>query len=267
MPATSRHLLLIAVIGMVAWFARPTFGQPGVPLWTNHLVSAGGYDDLARSMAVDGQGNVFVTGCSLMSSFSTADYLTVGYSSTGPPLWTNRYDAGDEDVAADMAVDADSNVVVTGSSAGSGSGTDFATVKYSSAGAALWPNRYDGPAAGSDEAYAVATDKYGSVYVAGTSPGGDGSFDYAAIKYATVNAAPIPLQILRVGSGRALTWGDARFALQSAPAVTGNFTNVSGATSPYTNSGATAQQFFRLKANCVTPRLIQVEPEFGAPQF
>ena len=42
---------------------------------------------------------------------------------------------------------ASGNVFVTGSSAGigSGAGWDFATIKYSNAGASLWTNSYDGP--------------------------------------------------------------------------------------------------------------------------
>ena len=39
------------------------------------------------------------------------------------------------------------------------------------------------------------------------------------------------------------------FTLQSAPAATGIFTNISSATSPYTNSFTAPKQFFRLIAN------------------
>jgi hypothetical protein len=42
---------------------------------------------------------------------------------------------------------------------------------------------------------------------------------------------------------------DAGFCLQTTPAITGTFTNLSGATSPYTNPLTAAQQFFRLKKN------------------
>jgi hypothetical protein len=37
--------------------------------------------------------------------------------------------------------------------------------------------------------------------------------------------------------------------LQSAPAVTGTFTNLPAATSPYTNALTAPQQFFRLISN------------------
>src|SRR5882724_9729009 len=42
---------------------------------------------------------------------------------------------------------------------------------------------------------------------------------------------------------------NAGFNLQSAPAVTGTFTNLSGATSPYTNVTTGPQQFFRLRGD------------------
>ena len=57
----------------------------------------------------------------------------------------------------------------------------------------------------------------------------------------------IPLAYQRVGTNIVFTWGDPTFALQAAPDVTGVYTNVSGATSPYTNAVINSRQFFRLK--------------------
>ena len=42
-----------------------------------------------------------------------------------------------------------------------------------------------------------------------------------------------------------LSWTNAGFTLQSAPAVTGPFTYLPAATSPYTNPLTAPQQFFR----------------------
>ena len=55
-----------------------------------------------------------------------------------------------------MAVDSSGNVFVTGYSRGSGGDDDYATIAYSSAGVALWTNRYNGPGNGDDEATAAA---------------------------------------------------------------------------------------------------------------
>ena len=64
------------------------------------------------------------------------------------------------------------------------------------------------------------------------------------------------LSIVRSGSNAVLSWPSnylgfdfTGFNLQSAPAVSGPFTNIPGATSPYTNALTAAQQFYRLISN------------------
>src|SRR5437588_240122 len=61
--------------------------------------------------------------------------------------WVQRYNGpGDgDDVATAMVVDSAGNAFVTGYSLGSGTGYDYATMKYSPTGARLWLKRYDGP--------------------------------------------------------------------------------------------------------------------------
>ena len=57
---------------------------------------------------------------------------------------------------------------------------------------------------------------------------------------------PIPLDYQRVGNEVVLSWTNAAFSLQSGPSVQGTFTNVPGATSPYTNALSGVQAYFRL---------------------
>jgi uncharacterized repeat protein (TIGR03803 family) len=59
----------------------------------------------------------------------------------------------------------------------------------------------------------------------------------------------IPLTIQSLGNAVVLSWTDPAFALQAAPAVTGVYTNIQGATISYTNPTAGAQRFFRLKGD------------------
>jgi hypothetical protein len=89
-----------------------------------------------------------------------------------------------------VAVDGSNNVIVTGGSTGSGGDSDYATIKYSSAGVPLWTNRYNGPGNGDDYAYAVAVDGSNNVIVTGASTGSGGDSDYATIKY---SSAGVPL--------------------------------------------------------------------------
>jgi uncharacterized repeat protein (TIGR01451 family) len=58
---------------------------------------------------------------------------------------------------------------------------------------------------------------------------------------------PIPyLQGQWLNQQLILSWTNAGFSLQTAPSLPGTFTNIPGATSPYTNPATGSQQFFRL---------------------
>ena len=103
------------------------------------------------------------------------------------------------------------------------------------------------PGNGIDTAVAAAVDSAGGAYVTGYSLG-TGS-DYATISTFLGALLPVPLNYQILGRQLVLSWTNAAFSLQSSPAVTGVYTSISGATSPYTNPTSGAQQFFRLKAN------------------
>jgi hypothetical protein len=72
---------------------------------------------------------------------------------------------------------------VTGYSWGSGSGPDYATIKYYTNGDTAWVRRYDGSANNADYASAIALDSSNHVYVTGYSYGSGTNYDYATIKY------------------------------------------------------------------------------------
>jgi len=56
----------------------------------------------------------------------------------------------------------------------------------------------------------------------------------------------VPLSIQRSGNNVVVSWNDASLTLQSAPRVTGVYTNIAGATSPYTSSITGPQKYYRL---------------------
>lgn len=167
----------------------PSFAQLGVPLWTNRyngFTGPGAHPDEAYALATDGGGNVYVTGISRGNGTSN-DFATLKYSSAGVPLWTNRYNgpANQDDYANAVAANINDNIFVTGSSSGNGSSYDFATIAYSSAGMALWTNRYNGPGNGEDHAVAIAVDSNSNVVVTGYSLGNGTGINFATIKYSS----------------------------------------------------------------------------------
>lgn len=165
-------------------FAAPLFAQVDTA-WVRRYDGPDNSNDGAFAVAVDGSGNVYVTGYSIGSG-TDWDFATVKYDSDGATDWVKRYNGPGNytDVGVAIAVDGSGNVYVTGMSHGSGTGRDYATIKYYSDGDTAWVRRYDGLASGLDEATAIAVDGSGNVYVTGFSdPSGSYDYDYVTIKY------------------------------------------------------------------------------------
>src|SRR6266511_272811 len=167
-------------------YATIKYNSSGIQQWVARYDGPGNGTDLAFSIAVDGSGNVYVTGFSTGPA-SGYDYATIKYNSSGIQQWVARYngsDYGHNDAQA-MAIDGLGNVYVTGISwGGGGSGTfdDYATVKYDTSGTQQWFARYNGPGIFGDVGRAIAVDASGNVYVTGESMGSGSGYDYATIK-------------------------------------------------------------------------------------
>ncbi|MFZ1853078.1 MAG: SBBP repeat-containing protein, partial [Nitrosomonas sp.] len=117
------------------------YNSSGSFQWGTKYNGTGNGADTAYSLAVDGSGNVYVTGSSSGLGSGT-DYATIKYNSSGVQQWVQRYNGpgNGRDAAYSLAVDGSGNVHVTGLSAGSGTGDDFATIKYSQTGSLLTLN-------------------------------------------------------------------------------------------------------------------------------
>ncbi len=157
--------------------------------WVRRYHGTGNTSDYATALAIDNQGNVYVTGYS-NGSGSDLDYATVKYNSAGVQQWVARYNGigNYQDRADAIAVDTQGNVYVTGHCASSTYNMDYVTIKYNSNGDTLWVRRYDGPGNDADDAYAIAVDTSGNVYVTGQSYGSGTLWDYATIKYNSAGA-------------------------------------------------------------------------------
>jgi len=156
----------------------------GDTAWVRRYNGPSNYYDFGFAICVDTLGNVYVTGLS-SDSGSSFDYVTIKYNSDGDTLWLRRYNGpgSNDDWAHSITVDGQGNVYVTGESYGLSSRADYATIKYNSNGDTLWVRRYNGPGNNDDQAYAIAVDSQGNVYVTGESPDSGTFDDYATIKY------------------------------------------------------------------------------------
>lgn len=160
------------------------YNSAGVQQWVARYNGPADWHDGIFDIEVDDAGNVYVTGYSY-GALNGYDFMTIKYNSAGAQQWIARYNgpANRDDVAHEIAADAAGNVYVNGYSAGKTGNHDFLTVKYNSTGIVQWAARYNAKADSSDISYNIAVDGAGNVYVAGTSFGNNGNFDYVTIKY------------------------------------------------------------------------------------
>ena len=188
----------IYVAGSCAWhrwiidYLIIKYDSMGNMKWVQHY----DYDEsswlttnVAKTLAVDNSGNVYLTGYSKdVGEYSSSLYLTLKYDSNGNLLWNAIYDGpfNTIDVATAIKVDSAGNVFVTGHS-----GTHGATIKYDANGVQLWIDIYD------EQGYpyywpgffdAIAMDNSGNIYVIGRGLADNASnlsYDYLTIKYDT----------------------------------------------------------------------------------
>ncbi|MFZ2036322.1 MAG: SBBP repeat-containing protein [Dehalococcoidales bacterium] len=117
----------------------------GNQVWAETYSGPMNAGDISDDIAVDNQGNVFVTGKSLGIDTSY-DYATIKYDSDGNQLWAVRYNdsVNGDDESGLLSLDSKGNVYVTGSSTNGSRNSDYATVKYDTNGNQLWLVRYSG---------------------------------------------------------------------------------------------------------------------------
>lgn len=165
--------------GTLADYATIKYDPNGNQLWDARYNGPGNDYDWGSRIDTDYSGNVYVTGIS-HGSGTDRDYATIKYDANGNEVWVARYNGPSNyiDQPEAIAIDASSNIYITGVSYDAGINADYATIKYDPNGEEFWVARYDGPNDSHDWAYAITLDDSGNVYVTGESQN-----TYTTIKY------------------------------------------------------------------------------------
>jgi len=112
-------------------YATVRYDSDGNQLWVERYNGPISGEDTARTIDIDGFGNLYVSGWSRGDGVRY-DYATIKYDSDGNQLWVVRYDgpAGGHDKVYAIAVDSLGATYVTGRSSGITTYYDYTTIKY-----------------------------------------------------------------------------------------------------------------------------------------
>ena len=164
-------------------------------------------DDYSASIAVDGAGDVVVTGYfegsidvggGVFTSAGERDLFIAKFDAGGNHLWSKRLGGSARDEGNAITVDGTGNVIVMGMFSGGvdfGGGVlssaglfDMFIAKYDAGGNHLWSKRFGGT--NYDRSYSVAADTTGNVLLTGVF---DGSVDFGGGVFTSVGATDIAI--------------------------------------------------------------------------
>ena len=187
-PTVSFDNITLTGHGDYDWFIAKYDGSGNV-IWAKSAGSAAG--DIARGVAVDPSGNVYV--CGLFSGIMTVDGITVTsdglfdaflakYDGNGTLIWLKRAGGTGSDIAHGIVIDALGQVAIVGEFQGNatfdsnsvtaaGLGDAF-IAKYDAAGNNLWVRSGGSTTSfATDSAKAIATDAANDLYITGDYTG------------------------------------------------------------------------------------------------
>ncbi len=153
------------------------YDSSGNRQWGQQFGTTG--DDLAMRIAVDSAGNAYVTGYTTGNLGGTNagnyDIFIAKYDTSGTQQWVKQLGTSGEDYAIGIALDASGNAYITGYTTGNlggqtnAGGEDIFIAKYDSSGNNQWVKLLGTSA--NDEAWGIAVDASGNVYITGNTSG------------------------------------------------------------------------------------------------
>jgi hypothetical protein len=161
-------------------YALIKYNSSGMQLWISTYDGTANGTDAIRDLVLDNLGNAYVTGESI--GIGTAiDCVTIKYDSSGNRVWVKRYDFGvGKNDYGKVIKYFNNNIYVFGLSTNSNDKYAYLLIKYDTSGNQQWLKRYSDI---DDNGADMVLDRFGNIYVTGTSFTMGIGTDIGIIKY------------------------------------------------------------------------------------
>ena len=181
-----KKLSLVSVIfSFLFLFAAPLVGNANAAEWITQFGTT--LLDTGRSIAVDTDGNSYVTGTTYGDLGGTTaggyDVFVAKYNANGSQVWIRQIGTIYTDQGYGIAVDSSGNSYITGRTGGDLGGTgnaggdDVFVAKYDTNGSQVWVRQFG--TTGSEVGRGIAVDSGGNSYIIGNTTGDFGVGGYA----------------------------------------------------------------------------------------
>jgi uncharacterized delta-60 repeat protein len=149
------------------------YSSDGAPLW-QRTWGGSGYES-AQSAKIDNDGNVFIAGITQSFGEGMSDAFILKYASDGTLEWQRTWGSNSNEHAYCLALDNIGDPYLTGECIRGNMGWQSFIIKYSSEGTLQWQKVWKDSM--QCEAYALALDGNGLLYIAGGSFSPNGSWE------------------------------------------------------------------------------------------
>jgi len=164
-------------------FITIKYSSSGSEKWIKQYKVPDGITE-AFDIAVDTNGNAYVTGITGMLDTTYTLISTIKYSPSGDVNWSTDYYIEYLPITypAKIVTNNTGDVFVSGTGGDISTREEFVTIKYDSLGQEQWISTHNGQGSYDSSPEAMAVDQYGNLYITGYDYGDD-CYDYVTIKY------------------------------------------------------------------------------------
>ena len=142
------------------------FSNTGTEIWYRTYNSEYNLDDRPQDMEVTEDGDIYITGYSLIDTMYNSKVTTIKYDSTGQMKWKKDFTTvGNYTRPRGIATDIFKNIYLT---IRNSYGQMITTIKYDTSGTQKWIIDYIGVTP-SSEVYDISADNYGNIYLSGST--------------------------------------------------------------------------------------------------